>query len=62
MLLGRMNLLPLGRLPGDFFLSREEYDGIFSVGDVGGGECGAFDFAVFREPVAEMRDYFWFGS
>ena len=36
MLLGRMHL-PIGRLPGDFLISRQEHHGIFSAGH--------FDFA-----------------
>src|SRR5260370_37340107 len=44
-----------GSATGGFFVSREEYDDVFSAGDVGGGECGAVDCAVLGEPLAAMR-------
>jgi hypothetical protein len=44
----------IGAVAGGFFVSREEYDGVFSAGDIGGGERRAFDFAVCGEPLAAV--------
>jgi hypothetical protein len=43
-----------GTAAGGFFVSREEYYGLFSAGYFGGGECGAFGFALFGAPVAAV--------
>src|SRR5208282_6410943 len=48
----------LGTAAGRFYLSGEEYDGVFSAGDFSGGERGAFDCALSGEPVEEMRGAF----
>jgi hypothetical protein len=39
---------------GGLSVSRKEYDGVFSVGDITGRERGAFDFVVFGEPLAAV--------
>jgi hypothetical protein len=55
---GILLMLPgrtLGAAAGGFFISREEYYGVFSAGYFCGGECGAFDFVVFGGPVAAVR-------
>jgi len=43
-----------GTVAGRLFVSREEHDGLFSTGYVGGGERGAFGFVVRAEPVAAV--------
>jgi hypothetical protein len=43
-----------GATAGGFFVSREEYDGLFSAGYFGGVECGADGCVVFGEPVAAV--------
>jgi hypothetical protein len=45
---------PLGPVTGRFFVPREKYDYVLPAGDIGGSKCGAFDFAVYSEPVAEV--------
>jgi len=47
----------IGAAAGGFFISGKKYDGVFSTGYFGGGECGVVGCVVFGEPVAAVKSH-----
>src|ERR1700722_16071144 len=55
----RKKELTAGATARGYCVSREEHHFLFSAGDFGAGECGAFHFALCGRTVEEVR-YFFF--